>query len=140
MVFEVLENIHDFITDPQMADDDVFICSSIGMFIASIISMAIIYNPIASYFGFNIPGWVLGVSFGLAFCCAIVWYYIDDDYVKLHYFYAFLVVLFSGTIILILPICLLFVIITLPVWITEFGGCFSYGFKNCIKKFLQALK
>ena len=139
-MFEVLENIHDFITDPKMANDDTFVCTSLGMFIASIISMAIIYTPIASYLGFNIPGWILCVSFGLAFCCAIVWYYIDDDYVKLHYFYASLVVLFSGTIILVLPICLLFFIITLPVWIVEFGGCFSYAIKKHIKKFLQALK
>ena len=123
-MFEVLENIHDFITDPKMADDDTFACTSIVMFIASIISMGIIYNLNASYLGFNIPGWFLGVSIGLAFCCAIVWYCIDDDYVKLHYFYASLVVLFSGTIILILPICLLFGIITLPVWIIDIRRLF----------------
>ncbi|MBO7693931.1 MAG: hypothetical protein J6T10_15030 [Methanobrevibacter sp.] len=137
-MIELLENIHDFITDPKMADDDAFVGTLIGMFIACIISMAIIYNLNESYLG--LPGWVLGASCGLAFCCAIVWYYIDDDYVKLHYFYAFLVVLFSGTIILILPICLLFVIITLPVWIIEFGGCFSYSIKKRFKKFLQELK
>ena len=113
---DILNDINDFITDPQGEDDSVVVGINFLLYVFGIIGWVLSY-----YFIYKYPVWIAVVCWGVSVCSGIVWYNINDDYGTrskiTHYAYAFLSVLLNGSWLIAFPIMVVFVVITIPLWI-----------------------
>lgn len=108
---ETLEEIDDFITDPQLADDDTFGCTLTLIALIGIIGWLFIGCTLSI-------GWIVPlVCFLIAVLCGFIWYYIDTDHIIAHYAYFLCMLIFSGCGIFVIPLSLAFGILTMPLWI-----------------------
>lgn len=113
---DILNDINDFITDPQGEDDSVVVGINFLLYVFGIIGWVLSY-----YFIYKYPVWIAFVCWCVSVCSGIVWYNINDDYGTrskiTHYAYAFLSVLLNGSWLIAFPIMVVFVVITIPLWI-----------------------
>lgn len=118
---DILEDINDFITDPQGEDDSVVVGINFLLYIFGIIGWVLSYYLLSYYFIYKYPVWIAVVCWSVSVCCGIVWYNISDDYGTrskiTHYAYAFLSVLLNGSWLIAFPVMVVFVVITIPLWI-----------------------
>lgn len=113
---EVLEDIHEIITNPQDEDGEKIggiICIS---FVLGALGWLVAYHAI-----YQFPVWIAFACWGLSICFCVVWYNIKDDYDTrskiTHYAYALISVVLNGSWLIAFPIMVVFAIITIPLWI-----------------------
>lgn len=113
---DILEDINDFITDPQGEDDSVVAGFTILLYVFGITGWVLAY-----YLIYNYPIWIAFVSWGLSVCFGIVWYNISDDYDTrskiTHYAYAIISIILNGSWLIAFPLMVVFAVITMPLWI-----------------------
>lgn len=113
---DILNDINDFITDPQLEDDAVLGGFTILLYVFGVIGWILAY-----YFIYKYPVWIACVCWGISVCSGIVWYNINDDYDTrskiTHYAYAIFSVVLNGSWLIAFPVMGVFAIITMPLWI-----------------------
>ena len=114
-----LSNISDFITDPEYESDVGGICTAFCC--CGIVCWLIMYFV---FLKGMIPPYIPPICIGVGIVCNIIWYLlnISNDVLNtvLHYFYAILCLLLYGVLLFVIPIVLVFIIFTAPIWICTF--------------------
>ena len=109
----LIEKIYYFIKFPKRADEDTFLSVLMIFWVLAAAGWGIVAGALIS-----VPWWVIALSVLVSIICYVVWYYVDDT--LMHFLYAFAALVFSGAIVIVLPLAMLCAIITAPIWITSF--------------------
>lgn len=113
----LIEKIYCFIKFPKRIDEDTFLAVLFIFCICAGAGWGILANVLSGVL-FTIPWWVIVLSVLISIICYVVWYYVEDT--LMHFLYAFAALVFSGAIVIVLPITLLILLITSPIWIKDF--------------------
>ena len=109
----LIDYIHYFIKFPKRIDEDTFLTVLLIFCVCAGAGWGILAGILLS-----MPWWVIVLSVLISIICYVVWYYVDDT--LMHFLYAFSALLFSGAFVIVLPITLLILLITSPIWIKDF--------------------
>lgn len=109
----LIEKIYYFIKFPKRMDEDTIL----GVLSIFCVCACAGWGVLAGVL-FTVPWWVIVLSILISIICYVVWYYVEDT--LMHFLYAFSALVFSGAIVIVLPITLLILLITSPIWIKDF--------------------
>lgn len=109
----LIEKIYYFIKFPKRIDEDSFLAVLFIFCICAGAGWGVLANVL-----FTVPWLVIALSVLISIICYVVWYYVEDT--LMHFLYAFAALVFSGAIVIVLPITLLILLITSPIWIKDF--------------------
>lgn len=109
----LIEKIYYFIKFPKRIDEDTFLAVLFIFCICAVAGWGILASVL-----FTVPLLVIALSVLISIICYVVWYYVEDT--LMHFLYAFAALVFSGAIVIVLPITLLILLITSPIWIKDF--------------------
>lgn len=114
----LIEKIYYFIKFPKRIDEYTFLAVLFIFCICSVAGWGVLTGVLLRGVLLSVPWWVIVLFVLISIICYVVWYYVEDT--LMHFLYAFATLVFSGAIIIVLPITLLILLITSPIWIKDF--------------------